>query len=239
MIVMRIGSGRLPCQHGSSGLNGAAPCRDRIKVVRFDPAFRQDEDFFLHVRLGIARSAFVPRDRADRAAKARCERVLGQPLFPSPVGKFHVSTTQIRPLPKWLYDRRVLWQYANMAISQIGYIRRVANDDEPSNRIREIRDMLGISQAELARRIHTEPSTLNKIELGNRRLDQQWMRRISTALGVTPAELLPLSDNPMLLTEAEREIIARYRQADAGTREQLVRVTEAIVPYRASEHKSA
>ena len=102
-----------------------------------------------------------------------------------------------------------MWQYANMAIGQIVYIRAVANDDEAPNRIQELIDAAGISQAELARRANTTVSALNKVIKGTRGLDQEWMRRLAPHLGVSPAELLPMEDNPMILDEAERDLIRR------------------------------
>lgn len=124
-----------------------------------------------------------------------------------------------------------MWQYANMAIFQIGYIRRVANENTALNRIRELREVIGLSQAELARRAHVEPSTINKLELGRRGLDQDWMRRLAPILGVTPAELLPIEDNPMLLDDQERDLVVRYRAAEDRDRAQFNRVADAMLPY--------
>lgn len=132
-----------------------------------------------------------------------------------------------------------MWQYANMAIGQIVYIRAVANDDEAPNRIQELIDAAGISQAELARRANTTVSALNKVIKGTRGLDQEWMRRLAPHLGVSPAELLPMEDNPMILDEAERDLIRRYRIADKNTQTQLQRVTAAIMPSRDRESDAA
>lgn len=126
-----------------------------------------------------------------------------------------------------------------MAKCQIVYIRRVANDDEAPNRIQELLDARGMKQAELARAAHTTVSALNKVIKGTRGLDQEWMRRLAPHLGVTPAELLPVYDNPMILDDAERELINRYRMADRPTRDQLERVTEALMPSRAEGQDAA
>lgn len=123
-----------------------------------------------------------------------------------------------------------------MAIGQVVYIRRVANDDTPPNRIQELIDAAGINQAELARRANVTVSALNKVIKGTRGLDQEWMRRLAPHLGVSPADLLPREDNPGALDEAEREIIERFRRADPATRAQLERVTEALMPGQRPAH---
>lgn len=118
-----------------------------------------------------------------------------------------------------------------MASGQIVYYRRVANDDAPPNRILELLELKGMKQADLARAANVTVSALNKVIKGTRGLDQDWMRRLAPHLGVTPAELLPFDDNPLLLDDAERDLVERYRAADRRTREQLTRVAAAIVPF--------
>ncbi|KTT68258.1 hypothetical protein NS319_14835 [Sphingomonas sanguinis] len=115
-----------------------------------------------------------------------------------------------------------------MANGQIVYIRRVANDDSAPNRIQELLDAQGMSQADLARVANVSFSALNKVIKGTRGLDQEWMRRLAPHLGVTPAELLPVEDNPLSLSKDEKALLARYRAADRGTKAQLARVTEAL-----------
>ncbi len=132
-----------------------------------------------------------------------------------------------------------MWQYANMANRQIVYIRKVANDDEAPNRIQELIDAAGINQAELARRANVTVSALNKVIKGTRGLDQEWMRRLAPHLGVSPAELLPLEDNPMILDATERDLIQRLRNADGRTRDQLHRVSDALLPTAAKEADAA
>lgn len=126
-----------------------------------------------------------------------------------------------------------------MAICRIGYIGRVANDTEAPNRIRELREALGISQAELARRANTEPSTLNKVELGKRGLDQRWMNILAPLLGVAPSELLPVHEQGIVLTDAERAMIERLRAADPRVRETFDRVTSAVLGDSRDEDRAA
>lgn len=58
------------------------------------------------------------------------------------------------------------------------------------NRIREIREGLGVSAEDLAEKLQTTATTIRRLETGKRQLTELWMRRIATALNVHPAELL-------------------------------------------------
>jgi transcriptional regulator with XRE-family HTH domain len=122
-----------------------------------------------------------------------------------------------------------LWQYANLEMSGIVYLRRVANDGSPPNRIREIREAKGVSQAELARRANVTPSALNKVEMGKRGLDQQWMDRLAEALDVAPADLLPDHMNPDRLVGPEQALITLFRAADETQRQQLLAIANALL----------
>lgn len=115
---------------------------------------------------------------------------------------------------------------------QNGYIRLVADNTKAPNRIRELREAIGMTQAELARRINVTPPALQKVERGTRGLDQQWMRRIAPALGVTPADLLPIEDNPWALAPVERELIDSYRHAEDEDRDKLMKVADVVLGYR-------
>ena len=207
-----------------------APARHVVEVVGLDLAVGEDEDALFHRWLRVARSTFVSGNRADRAGQFVRQPLLGPSLLAPPVREFRHAPHSTRPFPKWLYETLPLWQYANMAIVQIGYIRRVANDTDAPNRIRELRDALGISQAELARRANVTPSALNKVELGTRGLDQDWMRRLAPHLGVAPADLLPEEDNPFGLSPEERDLINRLRSANKSTRQTFDRVAAAMLP---------
>lgn len=126
-----------------------------------------------------------------------------------------------------------------MASGQIVYIRRVANENTAPNRIRELREAKGIAQNELARMANTEPSTINKLEKGKRGLDQNWMRRLAPLLGVTPAELLPIEDNPLMLDDDERALIAARRAANSTQRDTFRKVAEAILPFTPPPRENA
>lgn len=58
------------------------------------------------------------------------------------------------------------------------------------NRIKEIRDSLGVSQNELAKRLGTSHRQVAYLETGERRLTLEWLGRIAEALGVAPQDLI-------------------------------------------------
>ena len=71
------------------------------------------------------------------------------------------------------------------------------------NRIRELREGRGWSQQQLADQINTTHGTVSRIETGERKLTDKWVRLISGALAVHPGELFRRLD------ETETEAAAR------------------------------
>lgn len=63
------------------------------------------------------------------------------------------------------------------------------------NRIKTWRKARGLSAQRLAEMVNTGRSTIVKLERGERRLTQDWMRRIAMALEIAPTQLLPLDEN--------------------------------------------
>jgi len=59
-----------------------------------------------------------------------------------------------------------------------------------ANNMRKLRENTGMSQSELARRIGTTPSTVNRLENGQRRFSQQYIEVIARVLGVAPGDLI-------------------------------------------------
>lgn len=59
-----------------------------------------------------------------------------------------------------------------------------------ANRIREWRQRRAMSVQQLATRIGTTRQQIYKLERGERRLTEDWMRRLAAALGCHPADLL-------------------------------------------------
>jgi transcriptional regulator with XRE-family HTH domain len=70
------------------------------------------------------------------------------------------------------------------------------------NRIKELREAQDISALQLAEMLGTTQSTIWRLETGERKLSEDWMRRIAKALGVRPTELLAAAT----LAEFEDEV---------------------------------
>lgn len=78
------------------------------------------------------------------------------------------------------------------------------------NCIREIRKKLGMTQAELAKRLGTSQGAIQMIETGQRGLDIEWMKRIAEVFNVEPWMLLPKEMQPNL-TKEEIEMLNLFR----------------------------
>lgn len=76
--------------------------------------------------------------------------------------------------------------------STLGDCPRVDNP----NRIAEWRAARRLSQARLAAIAGTTDSQINKLEKGQRRLTDAWMRRLALALEISPADLLLEAEAP-------------------------------------------
>lgn len=66
------------------------------------------------------------------------------------------------------------------------------------NRIKYLRKKAGLTTQRLADLVGTSNQQIGHLERGNRRLSQEWMERISAALGVAPADLLPPKTVPVV-----------------------------------------
>lgn len=104
--------------------------------------------------------------------------------------------------------------------------------DENPNRIRELRVAKGWSQQRLADEIGCSKMSISDLERGEVGLDQKWMRRLAPALGVTPADILPVVDNPRTLSEDEWALIQQFRAGDDRGRDELQRVADVLLPFR-------
>lgn len=84
-------------------------------------------------------------------------------------------------------------------------------DSPPMNRIRELRLQRGQRLDEAARLVGTSVQQLSRLERGERRLTDAWMRRIAVAFGVHPATLLadfgPNTDEFVKLTQEEQALL--------------------------------
>lgn len=110
---------------------------------------------------------------------------------------------------------------------------------EYPNRINELRRNKEWSQQELADRLGCSKMHVSGMERGKRELSLDWMHRLAKVFGVATVDILSDEDNPDRLSEAEALLIANFRAADAATKENIQRVTEALVPFRHEPTKAA
>lgn len=104
--------------------------------------------------------------------------------------------------------------------------------DRNPNRIREWRLARGLSQDALADIVGCSKMQISGLERGKPKLDLEWMRRIAYALFVTPADLLPVDDNPRAISEDEWALIQQFRAGDDRGRDELQRVADVLLPFR-------
>lgn len=108
--------------------------------------------------------------------------------------------------------------------------------DQFPNRIYELRRAKNppLSQEALGARLGTSKMQVSRYERGEQDLTLEWMRRFASALDCSPADLLTDEDNPMRLREDEQNLFERYRSASDDRKEDLARVAETLIPFRAA-----
>jgi len=97
-------------------------------------------------------------------------------------------------------------------------------DKELPNRIREHRNRLGWSQQVLADHCGTTKAQIDKLEKGNRRLTQEWMRRIAAPMAIQPEDLLPVGER----SPREVALLAVFRELSEEEQERLLRLARAF-----------
>lgn len=85
-----------------------------------------------------------------------------------------------------------------------------------TNRIKQLRKNLKITQAELAKQVGIAVSYMTMIENGDRDMDTTLMRKIAKALNVKPYELLPEEEQPETLSAEEKEFLRLFRKSKAN-----------------------
>lgn len=94
------------------------------------------------------------------------------------------------------------------------------------NRIRDLRTAAGLSLEDLARATGTSNQQISRLEKGERRLTEDWMKRISSALNVPPTALF--DDAPQTAEVAqnveEALLLIVWRLADENTRRAALRL---------------
>lgn len=96
----------------------------------------------------------------------------------------------------------------------------------PPNRLREWRKAAGLSLEELAHRVGSTTATLSRYERGQRSLTVDLLVQLAPQLGCKPADLLP--DPESALSEAERALIAGFKELDPEDRALVLRMVETL-----------
>jgi transcriptional regulator with XRE-family HTH domain len=94
------------------------------------------------------------------------------------------------------------------------------------NRIRELRKTQGLTLQELAGRVGTSNQQISQLETGRRRLNVDWLERLSKALGCHPLELL--DDGVMAQTEQEKAMLGLFRGLSNEQKEAFLKATSAL-----------
>ncbi|ARS27632.1 hypothetical protein KC8_10040 [Sphingomonas sp. KC8] len=210
-----------------------------IKIVGGDNAFREfPKERHVNSARASARLPAVPNltDGPDGCSRSlQC-----QPLAFPPTAErvFRGCANHSSKCKRNAHSLTIACETLNVSTMSAEILQFVAMSDAP-NRIRELRLAANLSQQKVGDAIGVSKVTISELELGKMSLTVDYMRRIAPVLGVTPAELLLASDNPHLAQADERDLLERYRAADDAQREQIQRVTEALMPYRADPRRVA
>ncbi len=110
---------------------------------------------------------------------------------------------------------------AGMAHMDDNEIKRLIGE-----RIAQARRDLGWSQSELARAVGMAPSTIGNYEQGTRMPRPGEATLLGKALGVSPAYLLAVDGDDMLLLDAEAEAIRWLRSLPPGEQQKMLKLLE-------------
>ena len=97
-----------------------------------------------------------------------------------------------------------------------------------TERLKALRESMGISQAELAKKMSVTPPTISRIENGEREPNLQFLKNLATFFNVSVDYLLGLTDDP---TPKDKEFnLSAYIPADVlQTPEELKRLGQRLI----------
>jgi transcriptional regulator with XRE-family HTH domain len=108
------------------------------------------------------------------------------------------------------------------------------------NRLRELREALGMSQQELADEVGCSKMQISTLERGRPSLDIAWMQRLAPILRVEPGDLLNPGDNSKAARDAEElRLIQLARRMPQSVREKFLGVGEALAGDYPAEEPAA
>ena len=94
------------------------------------------------------------------------------------------------------------------------------------NRIKELRKAQGLTLQELAEKVGTSNQQISQLETGRRRLNVDWLERLSGALGCHPLEIL--EDGTRAETQQEAAMLGLFRGLSEEQREAFLKATAAL-----------
>ena len=98
----------------------------------------------------------------------------------------------------------------------------------PSNHLRAWREHRHLTQDQLAEMVGTTGAVIHLIETAQRGLSHKWLMRLAGPLQTTPGMILD-----HLPEDAKTELQLVYDRATDEDRQRLLKVAEAMIPYKA------
>ncbi len=96
------------------------------------------------------------------------------------------------------------------------------------HKIDEMQRRADVSEAELARRLKTSQTQLQRLKVGDRRLTLDWLRRIARALDCSVADLLSDADAPNRVSVEEQSLLAELAKRGKSDMSDMLEIVAAI-----------
>lgn len=110
---------------------------------------------------------------------------------------------------------------------------------ETHEKIKQLRLLRGLSQERLAQLAgYSDRSSIAKIEAGKVDLSQSKIAALASALGVSPGELMQITDPPSALSPDEHRLLDYYRSLNSDGKALVLQVAQAAT-FTHSEKNSA
>lgn len=220
----------------SCGVSPRDVFRQVVEVVRLRDALDKKQDH--EVRTGDHFPSLPPQPGHSRRTKSRARLSIREPLISLPILQFDESALHKQTGNTTCYTlTRGSNAIRSCAVSAI-VLPFVRMQDMP-NRILELRRAAGLSQEELGFRIGVSKMQISGMERGKREITLTTMRKLADVLGVDTVDILGREDNPTILDDGARRLVARYNSAAPEQRDNLDRVTEALVPLDRRDRSAA
>lgn len=88
------------------------------------------------------------------------------------------------------------------------------------NRLAELREAKGLTQEALGELIGTSESTISRLESGATKMNDDYLARLSRALGCHPAVLI--TDDPVAVTDDQRTLLRLVANLSNGALDALI-----------------